>query len=379
MVIPAVYPLLRENFQLSFTQIGIITFVNKLAASFLQPIVGNYSDKNPQPFSLSVGMGFTLVGILCLAYSDSFAAILVSVTLVGVGSSIFHPESSRMARYASGGQAGMAQSIFQVGGNIGTAIAPLLVAAFIVRYGQHYIATFSILALTAIIILWKVGKWFKQRDFHKKKPFGLGMDNVIQVSKQKKILAIGVLLILIFSKFFYLTAMRTYLTFYLIDRFGISVQNSQIFLFVFLLAIAVGTIFGGPLGDKYGRKNVIWISILGTAPFALLLPHMPLVLTIVLTVVIGVILASAFPVIIVYAQELLPGKLGMVSGLFYGLAFGMGAVGAAALGILADSTSIYYMFQVCSVLPLLGLFAIFLPNIEYPGKAKNSAFFVGNR
>ena len=364
MVIPAIYPLLKENFQLTFTQIGIITFVNQLTASLLQPVVGSYTDKNPQPFSLAVGMGFTLIGLLLLAYAGSFVVVLTSVMLVGVGSSVFHPESSRMARYASGGRAGTAQSIFQVGGNTGTAIGPLLAAAIIVPFGQHNVAWFSVLALLAIFILWKVGSWFKQQDFHQIKNLSLNMDNILQVSKQKKIIALAILLTLIFSKFFYLAAMKNYLTFYLIDQFNVSVQASQIYLFVFLFSVAAGTMIGGPLGDKYGRKKVIWASILGAAPFTLLLPYVPLVWTIVLTAFIGVILASAFPAIIVYGQELLPGKLGMVSGLFFGLAFGMGAVGSAALGLLADQTSIYYMFQVCSFLPLLGLFTSFLPKIE---------------
>jgi len=364
MVIPAIYPLLKENFHLSFTQIGIITFVNQLTASLLQPLVGNYTDKNPQPFSLAIGMGFTLIGLLFLAYSGTFIIVLISVMLVGMGSSVFHPESSRMARYASGGRAGTAQSIFQVGGNTGTAVGPLLAAAFIVPFGQHYIVSFSALALLAIIILWRVGRWFKRQDFRHGESLNLGMENIRQVSNRKKIFAIGILMILIFSKFIYLGAMKNYLTFYLIEHFGISVQSSQIYLFVFLFAVAAGTMIGGPLGDKYGRKNIIWVSILGVAPFTLLLPYVSLEWTIILTVIIGVILASAFPAIIVYGQELLPEKLGMVSGLFYGFSFGMGAVGSAALGVLADNTSIYYTFQVCSFLPLLGLFTGFLPKIE---------------
>lgn len=371
MIIPAIYPLLKTNFQLSFTQIGIITLVNQLTASLLQPVVGNYTDKNPQPFSLAMGMGFTLIGLLFLAYAGSFITVLVSVMLVGVGSSVFHPESSRMARYASGGKAGTAQSIFQVGGNTGTAIGPLLAAAIIVPFGQHSIVVFSVLALLAIFILIKIGRWFKQQDFHQLKRARLGMENILEASKSEKKLAIGVLLILIFSKFFYLASLKNYLTFYLIKQFNISVQSSQIYLFVFLFAVAAGTMIGGPLGDKYGRKNVIWVSILSAAPFTLLLPYVPLVWTIILTAVIGVILASAFPAIIVYGQELLPGKLGMVSGLFFGLAFGMGAIGSAMLGMLADKTSIYYMFQVSSFLPLLGLFTGFLPNIENFKKKKH--------
>ncbi len=369
MLIPAIYPLLKTNFHLTFTQIGIITLVNQLTASLFQPVIGNYTDKNPQPYSLAIGMGFTLAGLLCLAYSGSFITILVSVMLVGAGSSVFHPESSRMARYASGGRAGTAQSIFQVGGNTGTAIGPLMAAAIIIPFGQQYLAAFSILAFLAIVILWRVGRWFKKQDIVRiKSASNLGMDHIRHISKKKTFLTMGILLVLIFSKFFYLAAMKNYLTFYLIDHFGISVQSSQVYLFVFLFAVAAGTMIGGPLGDRFGRKRVIWLSILGAAPFALLLPYVGLVLTIVLTFIIGVILASAFPAIIVYGQELLPGKLGMVSGLFFGLAFGMGAIGSAVLGILADETSVYFMFKACSFLLLLGLFAGFLPNLETSGK-----------
>lgn len=363
MIIPAIYPLLKSNFNLSFTQIGLITFTYQLVASLFQPLVGNFTDKRPQPYSLAIGMGFTLIGLLMLAYSGNFTIVLVSVALVGLGSSIFHPESSRMARYASGGRAGMAQSIFQVGGNTGTAIGPLLAAAIIVPFGQHYIVSFSILAFMAIVILWNIGNWFKKQDF-KKKPVNLGMQNIRHLSKPKTIFAIGILLVLIFSKFFYLASMKNYLTFYLINHFGVSVQSSQIYLFVFLFAVAAGTLIGGSLGDKYGRKAVIWISILGVAPFTLLLPYVSLGWTILLTVIIGMILASAFPAIIVYGQELIPGKIGMISGLFFGLAFGMGGIASALLGILADHTGIYYVFQVCSFLPLIGLLAGFLPNIE---------------
>jgi FSR family fosmidomycin resistance protein-like MFS transporter len=364
MVIPAIYPLLKENFQLTFTQIGLITLVYQMTASVLQPVVGNYTDKNPQPFSLAAGMFFSLIGLLCLAFSGRFLAVLGSVMLVGVGSSIFHPESSRMARYASGGRAGTAQSIFQIGGNTGTAIGPLLAAAIIVPLGQHSIGLFSFLALIAILILWQVGKWYKGQNFHKKKPVNLGMDRIKRVSRKKTILAVGVLLVLIFSKFFYLAAMKNYLTFYMMNHFGVSVRSSQIYLFAFLFAVAAGTMIGGPVGDKYGRKNVIWVSILGVAPFTILLPYVNLFWTVICMILIGVILASAFPAIIVYGQELMPQKLGMVSGLFFGLAFGMGAIGSAVLGFLAEKTSIYYMFRVASFLPLLGLITGFLPNLE---------------
>lgn len=367
-VIPAIYPMLKRNFDLNFTQIGLITLTYQLTASLLQPLVGYYTDKKPQPYSLAIGMCFTLLGLIALSFADSFVAVLFSVSFVGMGSSIFHPESSRIARYASGGRAGMAQSIFQVGGNTGTAIGPLLAAAVIVPLGQHYILSFTILALVAIMILWRVGNWYKGQNFKNIKASAIGMDNITKVSKNKVVFALAILMILIFSKFFYMASMQNYLTFYMIHHFGVSVQSSQIFLFIFLFAVAAGTMIGGPLGDKYGRKKVIWLSILGIAPFTLLLPYVSIFWTALLSIFIGMILASAFPAIIVYGQELIPGKLGMVSGLFFGFAFGMGAVGSAALGALADRTSIEFVFKICSFLPLLGLLAVFLPDIEHKHK-----------
>lgn len=363
-VIPAIYPMLKTDFHLSFTQIGLITLSYQLTASLLQPLVGYLTDKKPQPYSLAIGMCFTLSGLISLAFSKSFGAVLLSVALVGMGSSIFHPESSRIARYASGGRAGLAQSVFQVGGNTGTSIGPLLAAAIIVPLGQPYIATFSLLALTAIFILLRVGRWYKQQGALQKKSVEVRMQNITRVSRQKTVFALIVLMVLIFSKFFYLSSMQNYLTFYMIDHFNLSVQASQVHLFIFLFAVAAGTMIGGPLGDRYGRKTIIWVSILGIAPFTLLLPYVSLFWASVLSVIIGMILASAFPAIIVYGQELIPGKLGMVSGLFFGLAFGMGAVGSSVLGILADKTSIDFVFKVCSFLPLLGLFAGLLPDIE---------------
>src|SRR5699024_5414677 len=336
MVIPAIYPLLKANYNLSFTQIGLITLTFQLTASIFQPLVGNVTDKRPQPYLASAGMGFTLIGLLSLAYAGSFAIILGAVALVGLGSSVFHPESTRMTRYVSGNRATMAQSIFQVGGKIGTAVGPLLAAAIIIPLGQHYVGLFSILAFFAILVLWKVGKWFIKRDFHTGESIAPGMQNIRHISRQKTALTIVILMILIFSKFFYLAAMKNYLTFYMMNHFGVSVQSSQVYLFIFLLAVAAGTIIGGPLGDKYGRKKVIWISILCVAPLTLLLPYVNLTWSVILMVIIGMILASAFPAIIVYGQELIPEKLGMVSGLFYGLSFGMGAIGSAILGILAD-------------------------------------------
>jgi len=363
-LIPAIYPLLKTNYGLSFTQIGLITLTYQLTASLLQPVVGYLADKKSKPYSLAAGMCFTLTGLVSLAYSESFTTVLISVAFVGVGSSVFHPESSRIARFASGGKAGLAQSVFQLGGNTGTSIGPLLAAAIIVPLGQHYIATFSILAFIAILMLWKVGNWSKKQDFKKKSTTDLGLHNIRHLSKKKTIFTLGILVVLIFSKFFYMASIQNYLTFYLIHHFGLSVQSSQVHLFIFLFAVAVGTIIGGPLGDKYGRKKVIWISILGIAPFTLLLPYVSLIWASVLTVIIGIVLASAFPAIIVYGQELLPGKLGMVSGLFFGLAFGMGAVGSSVLGVLADKTSIDFVFKACSFLPLLGLFAVFLPTLK---------------
>ena len=363
-VIPAIYPILKSSYSLSFTQIGLITLSYQLTASLLQPLVGFYTDKKPQPFSLAIGMCFTLIGLLALAFSFNFALVLISVSLIGIGSSIFHPESSRMARYASGGRAGMAQSLFQVGGNAGTSFGPILAAAIIVPLGQIYISSFSILALLAILILINVGKWAKNQDFKRLKASDLGMHNVNAPSRKKAIFALGILIVLIFSKFFYMSSLQNYLTFYMIEHFGVSVQASQIYLFIFLFSVAAGTMIGGPLGDKYGRKKIIWFSILGISPFTLILPYTNLLGTVILTIFIGIMLASAFPAIIVYGQELFPNKLGMVSGMFFGLAFGMGAVGSALLGLLADSTSIDFVFKICSFLPLLGLFAWFLPDIE---------------
>lgn len=363
-LIPSIYPLVKISFQLSFAQVGLITLVFQLAASLLQPFVGYYTDKKPQPFSLATGMGFTLIGLLCLAFAPSFAWVLISVGLIGVGSSVFHPEASKVAYMASGGKRGLAQSIFQVGGNAGSAIGPLLAALVIVPFGQSSVSWFSLLALLAIAILISVGKWYNQ-NMHRIRPKKTLAQNNEQgrLSRNKIALSIGILLVLIFSKYFYLASMSSYFTFYLIDKFGLSVQSSQLHLFIFLAATAVGTFFGGPLGDRLGRKYVIWFSILGAAPFTLLLPHVNLFWTTILSVIIGFVLASAFSAILVYAQELLPGKVGMVSGLFFGFAFGMGGLGSALLGALADHTSIQFVYRVCAFLPLLGLLTGFLPNI----------------
>lgn len=363
-LIPSIYPLVKGSFHLSFAQVGLITLVFQLAASLLQPFVGHFTDKKPQPFSLATGMGFTLVGLLCLAFAPNFGWVLISVGLIGIGSSVFHPEASKVAYMASGGKRGLAQSIFQVGGNAGSAIGPLLAALVIVPFGQSSLAWFSLLALLAIGILIGIGRWYSG-NMHRIRPKKVVVRSTEQagISRKKIVLSVGILLVLIFSKYFYLASMSSYFTFYLIEKFGLSVQSAQLHLFIFLFATAVGTFFGGPLGDKLGRKYVIWLSILGAAPFTLMLPYVSLFWTTILSVVIGFVLASAFSAILVYAQELLPGKVGMVSGLFFGFAFGMGGLGSALLGALADHTSIQFVYRVCAFLPLLGLLTGFLPNI----------------
>lgn len=371
-LIPAIYPVVKNSFSLTFAQIGLITLTFQLAASLLQPFVGLYTDKKPQPYSLAIGMGFTLLGLLSLSQAPNFLMLIVSVALVGIGSSIFHPEASRMASMASGGRRGMAQSVFQVGGNAGSSIGPLLAALVIVPYGQSNIIWFSLLALLAIVILINVGGWYKLKI--RARVDKTVSDHAIQTLPRKKVfLSVIVLLILIFSKYFYLASMSSYYTFYMIHKFGVSVQSSQVYLFIFLFAVAAGTLIGGPLGDRIGRKYVIWGSILGVAPFTLLLPHANLFWTAVLTVPIGVILASAFSAILVYAQELIPGKVGMISGLFFGFAFGMGGVGSALLGALADRTSIEYVYSICAFLPLIGLITGFLPDIGKKNKAVSQA------
>lgn len=364
-LIPSIYPLIKSDFHLSFSQVGLITLTFQLTASLLQPFVGNYTDKRPQPYSLAIGMAFSLSGLVFLAFANSFIHVLISVALIGMGSSVFHPESSKIAYMASGGRHGLAQSIFQVGGNTGAAFGPLLAAVIIVGHGRINVLYFSLFALLAIFILVRVGNWARNH-YHlaKAKTKGANGEDLHLVSKGKVRIAIGILLILIFSKYFYLASMSSYYTFYLIDKFQVSVQSSQLYLFAFLAAGAAGTFIGGPLGDRFGRKYVIWFSILGVAPFTLLLPYVNLFWTSVLSVMIGFILSSAFSAILVYAQELMPGKVGMVSGLFFGLAFGMGGLGSAVLGTLADHTSIYFVYQVCSFLPLIGLVAGFLPNLR---------------
>ncbi|WON93527.1 MFS transporter [Sphingobacterium sp. Lzh-3] len=366
-VIPAVYPMLKSNYALSFTQIGIITLVFQLTASILQPFVGLYTDKNPTPRSLAVGMLFSLAGLICISFASNFIYILLSVSLIGMGSSIFHPEASRVAHLASGGKKGLAQSIFQVGGNAGGAIGPLLVALIVIPFGQQYIGVFGVLAIVAVMILTYVGNWYQIHLKPKTQTTSVAASKS-DLSKSKVIFALVILLILIFSKYFYMASMTSYFTFYLINKFHVSVQESQIYLFIFLASVAAGTILGGPLGDRYGRKLIIWVSILGAAPFTLLLPHVGLGATIILAILIGLIISSAFSAILVYATELIPGKVGMIAGLFFGFAFGMGGIGSAVLGWLADQTSIEYVFNICAYLPLIGVVTGLLPNINQKKK-----------
>ncbi len=364
-LLPAIYPMLKSSYALSFGEIGVLTFTYQITASLLQPIVGSYTDRKARPYSLAVGMGFTLVGLLLLGFAANYGLLLLAAALVGTGSSVFHPESSRVARMASGGQHGLAQSVFQVGGNLGSSLGPLLAAFIVLPHGQRSVAWFSCAALVGIFVLTQVGHWYKDHGLARLAPRAPRAGAVREEQPPRRVVGcIAVLLVLIFSKYFYLASITSYYTFYLINHFGVSVEASQLYLFVFLGAVALGTIVGGPLGDRFGRKYVIWLSILGVLPFTLALPHVSLLWTAVLTVPIGLILASAFPAIIVYAQELLPGKTGTISGLFFGFAFGMGGIGAAVLGEVADRTSIELVYQMCAFLPALGLLAGLLPNIE---------------
>lgn len=363
-VIPSTYPILKENFNLSFTQIGLITFVFQLTASLLQPFVGFYTDKKPKPYSLVAAMVFTILGLGLLSVSSSFWMLLISVALVGIGSSIFHPEASRVAFLGSGGKRGLAQSIFQLGGNAGSAIGPLLVALVVAPNGQSYVIWFVIAGILGIILLSRIAVWYQNHLILRASKKAVLDEEIVPLSNRKITISIIVLLLLIFSKFFYMASMSSYFTFYLISKFGLSVQDSQFYLFLFLASVAAGTLIGGPLGDRFGRKYIIWFSILGAAPFTLLLPYANLFWTGVLAVIIGIIIASAFSAILVFAQELKPGKVGMISGLFFGFAFGMGGLGSAVLGYIADKTSIEYVYTISSYLPLIGIFAYFLPNIQ---------------
>ena len=362
-LLPAIYPILKSNFHLDFGQIGLLTLTFQLTASLLQPLVGAYTDRRPQPFSLVAGMGFTLLGLLTLSRAGSYPLLLLGAALVGMGSSVFHPESSRVARMASGGQHGLAQSIFQVGGNAGSALGPLLAAFIVVPFGQSSIAWFSAVALLAMIILFRVGRWYgaKLADL-KARPRGTGTKPAH--TRKHIALSITILMLLVFSKNFYMASLTSYFTFYLIAKFQVSVQDAQIYLFVFLAAVAAGTLLGGPVGDRIGRRYVIWISILGVLPFTLRLPYASLFWTAVLSVIIGLVLASAFTAILVYATELVPGRVGTIAGLFFGFSFGMGGLGAALLGQLADLTSIETVYKIVSFLPAVGLLAYFLPKVE---------------
>ena len=363
-LLPAIYPILKSEFTLSFGQIGLLTLIYQGTASLLQPMVGLYTDNKPQPYSLPFGMACTLFGLLTFAFAPSFAMLLAGAALLGLGSAVFHPESSRLARYVSGGAHGFAQSLFQVGGNLGTSLGPLLAAFFILPHGQQSMAWFALVALAGMVILLLLGRWYQN---HRQRPAQTSphvrVESTVLPSYEVRS-AIAILIALMFSKFFYLASVTSYYIFYLIHRFHVTTETAQIDLFVFLAASAAGTFFGGPIGDRLGRKTVIWVSIVGVLPFTLILPYVGLAATVGLSVVIGLVLSSAFSAIIVYAQELMPGRVGMVSGLFFGLAFGIAGVGAAVLGVVADMTGIDFVYRVCAFLPLIGLLTAFLPDVE---------------
>lgn len=363
-IIPSIYPILKANFDFSFAQIGLITLVFQMTSSILQPFTGLYADRHPRPYALSVGMCFTLTGLLLLAFANNYLAILIAVSIVGFGSSVFHPTASRVTQMASGGKKSLAQSIFQVGGNGGSALGPLLAAIIILPYGQHSISWFALAALLAALIMIRLGAWYKARlKYIVKHPQKTPELNT-NISKRAKYGALAILILLVFSKYFYTSCITSYFTFFLIDKFGVSVRASQLFLFVFLAAFAIGTVAGGMLGDRFGRKYVIWFSILGAAPFALAMPYVGLTWTIVCCFLSGLIIASAFSSIVVYATDLMPDKVGMIAGVFFGLMFGLGGLGSAFFGWLADKTSIEFIFQVSASLPLLGIIAGLLPNTQ---------------
>ncbi len=371
-VIPSIYPMIKESLGLSFVQVGAITLTNQITSSLLQPLVGYYSDKHPRPYGLVVGMCFTLTGLLLLSVANSFPAVLLSVAFVGVGSSVLHPESSKVARLASGGAKGMAQSIFQIGGNVGRAFGPVAVALIVVPHGQGSIRWFALLAVVAVWVLSRIGRWYQKQLAKQaaKVVLNAGRNEVMlqenknNLTRRQIVIALVVLLVLMFSKDFYTANIQSYLTFYMIDKFGLSVGASQYVLFAFLVSTAIGLLIGGEVGDRYGRKYVIWGSILGSSPFALLLPYCNLAWTIVLAVLVGMVMSSAMSAILVYGTELLPGSVGMISGAFFGLSFGLGGIGSALFGWLADLTNIQYVFQLTAFLPLLGIVAYFLPNIR---------------
>jgi len=366
-LLPAIYPMLKDNYSLSFWQIGLLTFTFQMTASILQPLVGIYTDRKPMPYSLPFGMGCTLVGLVFLATAHHYSILLLGAAFVGFGSSVFHPEAARVARLASGGRHGFAQSLFQVGGNFGSSIGPLLAAFIVLPFGQISVSWFSVAALIGMMLLWYVSNWYNRyriANASNAKP-----DKTLPLPRNKVLVSVGVLAMLVFTKYIYMASLTSYYTFYTISHFGVTVQSSQLLLFLFLGAVAAGTIIGGPIGDKIGARKVIWASILGVLPFTLALPYANLEMTAILTVIIGLILASAFPAIVVFAQELLPGRVGMVSGLFFGFAFGMAGIAAAVLGVVADQKGIEYVYSICSYLPLLGLLTIFLPKLEKNRKA----------
>jgi FSR family fosmidomycin resistance protein-like MFS transporter len=372
-LVPSIYPILKTSFHLNFTQIGFITLTFQITASLLQPVIGHYTDRKPLPYSLPIGMVFTLIGLLLLAVAPTFSLLLLAASLIGMGSAVFHPESSRVSRMASGGQHGFAQSFFQVGGNTGSAIGPLLAALIVLPRGQIGSAWFSLAALLGIVVLMRVSRWYKARLDHLRRSPANHADESSPLPRRQVVAAIAVLVALVFSKYFYLASLTSYYTFYLIAKFHVSVQSSQIHLFAFLAAVAAGTLIGGPIGDRVGRKLVIWCSILGVLPFTLILPYANLFWTSILSVIIGFVIASAFSAILVYAQDLVPGRVGMISGLFFGFAFGMGGIGAAVLGKLADATSIVYVYKVCAYLPAIGLLTGLLPNTEKAHPQTNPA------
>jgi FSR family fosmidomycin resistance protein-like MFS transporter len=369
-LLSSIYPILKSSYHLNFTQIGFITLTFQITASLLQPLIGHYTDRKPMPYSLPIGMIFTLIGLLLLAVAPTFPLLLLAAALIGMGSAVFHPESSRVARMASGGKHGFAQSFFQVGGNTGSAIGPLLAVFIVLPHGQIGCAWFSLAALLAILVLMRVGRWYKARLTHLQSTPAKHTEESSTLPRRQVIRAIAVLIALVFSKYFYLAGLTSYYTFYLIAKFHVSVQSSQLHLFAFLTAVAAGTLVGGPIGDRVGRKSVIWCSILGVLPFTLLLPYANLFWTGVLSIIIGFVIASAFSAILVYAQELVPGRIGMISGLFFGFAFGMGGIGAAVLGKLADMTSIVFVYKVCAYLPAIGLLTGLLPT---PQKLREQA------
>lgn len=369
-LVQAVYPMIKESLVLNFSQIGIITLVYQMSASIFQPIIGAYTDRKPQPYSLPIGMTFSLIGILSLAFASEFSHVLFAVFFAGIGSSIFHPEASRLAHMASGSKRGLAQSIFQVGGNFGGSLGPLLAALLIAPYGQKNIAWFSIVALIAIGVMLYISKWYKHRLLYIKAN-SIPKKDAIQVKSAsvltKRVVFTLVILFLIFSKYVYMSSLTSFYTFYLIEKFGVSIQDSQVYLFIFLFAVAAGTVLGGPIGDRFGRKYVIWFSILGAAPFALIMPYVDLMWTCILSVIIGLVLSSAFSAILVYAQELLPGKEGLIGGLFFGLAFGIAGISSAIFGNMADKHGIEYIYHLAAFMPLIGLIAGLLPNIKKTG------------